>query len=132
MDKSLFKFDDFFKTACVFEASLILVAVLLGWIADINPFQPLYFSEPAIAYGIAGTIPLFLMFLALEKLEGDSIVAIRNMLLKDPGPRFTSLSLDRFTDIGVDCRYFRRNPVSRRYSALDGIVMGNSGRLNRQ
>lgn len=86
MDKSLFKFDDFFKTACVFEASLILVALLLGWIADINPFQPLYFSEPAIAYGIAGTIPLFLMFLALEKLEGESIVAIRNMLLKTLGP----------------------------------------------
>jgi len=86
MDKSLFKLDDFFKTACVFEASLILVAVFLGWIAGINPFQPLYFSESAIAYGIAGTMPLFLMFLALEKMEGDSIAAIRNLLLKTLGP----------------------------------------------
>ena len=74
MDKSLFKFDDFFKSACVFEASLILVAVGLGWIASINPFENIHFSEMALVYGVIGTMPLFLMFLALEKIQGESVV----------------------------------------------------------
>jgi membrane protease YdiL (CAAX protease family) len=86
MDKSRFKFDDFFKSACYFEASLVLVALFLGWIAGIDPFEKLYFSEAAIAYGIIGTVPLFLMFLALEQMQGDSIVKIRKLLLQTLGP----------------------------------------------
>jgi hypothetical protein len=86
MAKSPVKFDEFFKSACYFEASLILVAVFLGWVADIDPFAKLYFSETAIAYGVIGTIPLFLMFLGLEKLQGESVVNIRNLLLNTLGP----------------------------------------------
>ena len=86
MAKSLFKFDDFFKSACFFEASLVLVAVFLGWIAGIDPFENLYFSETAIAYGMIGTAPLFLMFLALEQMQGESIVKIRKLLLQTLGP----------------------------------------------
>lgn len=86
MAKSLFKFDDFFKSACFFEASLVLVAVFLGWIAGIDPFENLYFSETAIAYGMIGTAPLFLMFLALEQMQDESIVKIRKLLLQTLGP----------------------------------------------
>ena len=86
MDKSLFKFDDFFKSACYFEASLILVAVFLGWVAGIDPFENIYFSETAIAFGLIGTAPLFLMFLALEKVQGESVVNIRKLLLNTLGP----------------------------------------------
>jgi membrane protease YdiL (CAAX protease family) len=86
MSKSLFKSDDFFKSACYFEASLVLVAIMLGWIADINPFQNIFFSETAIAYGLLGTLPLFFMFLALEKIQGQSVVKIRELLLNTLGP----------------------------------------------
>ena len=86
MDKSLFKFDDFFKSACFFEASLVLVAVFLGWVAGIDPFESIYFSETAIAYGVIGTVPLFLMFLALEKMQGESVTTIRKLLLNTLGP----------------------------------------------
>jgi membrane protease YdiL (CAAX protease family) len=86
MDKSLFKFDDFFKSACYFEASLVLVAVFLGWVAGIDPFENIYFSETAIAYGVIGTVPLFLMFLALEKMQGESVTTIRKLLLNTLGP----------------------------------------------
>jgi uncharacterized protein len=86
MDKSLLKFDDFFKTACYFEASLVLVAVFLGWLAGIDPFEKFYFSEAAIAYGVIGTAPLFLMFLGLEQMQGESIVKIRKLLLQTLGP----------------------------------------------
>ena len=86
MAKSLLKLDEFFKSACYFEASLILVAVFLGWVANIDPFEHLYFSETAIAYGVIGTLPLFLMFLSLEKLQGESVVKIRKLLLNTLGP----------------------------------------------
>ncbi|MEI6267834.1 MAG: type II CAAX endopeptidase family protein [Methylococcaceae bacterium] len=86
MAKSLLKLDDFFKSACYFEASLILVAIFLGWVANIDPFEHLYFSETAIAYGVIGTLPLFLMFLSLEKLQGESVVKIRKLLLNTLGP----------------------------------------------
>ena len=86
MAKSLLKLDEFFKSACYFEASLILVAIFLGWVANIDPFEHIYFSETALAYGVIGTLPLFLMFLSLEKLQGDSVVKIRKLLLNTLGP----------------------------------------------
>lgn len=86
MKRPLFKFNDFFKAACYFEASLIVVALLLGWIVDINPFSMISFSASGISYGLIGTIPLFLMFLALEQVRHDSIVNIRRFLLQTLGP----------------------------------------------
>ena len=86
MAKSLLKLDEFFKSACYFEASLILVAIFLGWVANIDPFEHIYFSETAIAYGVIGTLPLFLMFLGLEKLQGESVVKIMKLLLNTLGP----------------------------------------------
>jgi membrane protease YdiL (CAAX protease family) len=63
-----------------------LVAVFLGWVAGIDPFENIYFSETAIAFGLIGTAPLFLMFLALEKVQGESVVNIRKLLLNTLGP----------------------------------------------
>ena len=73
--------DGFLKSACTFEASLILVAVVLGWIADINPFAALSFSEPAILAGVLGTLPLVLLFLALQIAPIKSLQAIRQLLM---------------------------------------------------
>ncbi len=78
--------DDFFKKACYIEAGLVLVALALGWLANINPFENLHFSESAILYGLIGTMPLFVMFLALEYMQIESIVKIKKMLLETLGP----------------------------------------------
>lgn len=86
----------FFRTACVFEASLIVVALLLGWIADIDPFALLYFSEPALAVGIVGTVPLLLLFLAMQYLPQKSLVDIKNLLLRTLAP---SLHQRHWTDL---------------------------------
>ncbi|MGZ8222300.1 MAG: CPBP family intramembrane glutamic endopeptidase [Methylobacter sp.] len=85
MDKHPFNPNDFFKKACSFEAGLILVAMILGWIANIDPFETLHFSESAIAYGIAGTIPLFVLYLTLEQMQTESVVKIKNMLFETLG-----------------------------------------------
>jgi membrane protease YdiL (CAAX protease family) len=81
-----FHFDEFFKKAFYFEASLILVAMALGWIAHISPFINIHLTKTSIIYGIIGTIPLFLMFLAMEHSRGTSVVQIRQFLLRTLGP----------------------------------------------
>jgi uncharacterized protein len=86
MQNSPFSPERFFKNACLFEAALVLVAIVLGWLSGINPFANLHFSESAILYGILGTIPLFLLFLLLEQITADSVVTIRRFLLETLGP----------------------------------------------
>jgi membrane protease YdiL (CAAX protease family) len=86
MDKSPVTPADFFKKACFFEAALILVAVFLGLLANIDPFEKLYFSESAIAYGVIGTMPLFMLFLIMERLQTESIIQIKKLLLETLGP----------------------------------------------
>ena len=88
MDKPSFNPDNFFKKACVFESALILVAVVLGWIANINPFENLYFSELAIVYGVIGTMPLFLLFLVMRQMQSESVVKIKELLFEALGPNF--------------------------------------------
>ncbi|MGZ5017353.1 MAG: CPBP family intramembrane glutamic endopeptidase [Methylobacter sp.] len=85
MDKYPINPNDFFKKACSFEAALILVAIFLGWIANINPFEYLYFSELAIVYGIIGTLPLFLLFRIMEQIQAEPIVKIKNLLFDTLG-----------------------------------------------
>jgi membrane protease YdiL (CAAX protease family) len=84
--KSAFEPERFYKSACLFEAGLIVVALVFGWFVDINPFAVLYFSNSAFFYGIIGTIPLFLLFLVLEQISVDSVVAIRRFLMETLGP----------------------------------------------
>jgi len=86
MNNSLFSPDRFFKSACLFEAALILVAVVLGWLSGINPFATLHYSESAIFYGILGTIPLFFLYLLLDQVSLDAVVSIRRFLLETLGP----------------------------------------------
>lgn len=71
----------FFKSACLFEASLVLVAALLGWFAGINPIATLFFDESAILVGIFGTFPLILLFLILQILPINSLQTIRQLLM---------------------------------------------------
>lgn len=80
----------FFKTACNFEGSLILVAAILGWLSGINPFAHLYFSEQGVLYGILGTVPLFLMFMALEQISTPPVQKIRSLLVDTLGPGLRS------------------------------------------
>ena len=86
MDKHPFSTVGFFKKACFFEATLILVAIFLGWIAKINLVENLHFSESAIACGVIGTMPLLLLLLALEQIRVEPLIKIKNLLLETLGP----------------------------------------------
>ncbi len=78
--------DNFFKAACIFEGSLLVVAVILGWFADIDPFVYLVFSEQAVLYGLLGTAPLFIFFLALQVVKIEAFQRITRILLQTLGP----------------------------------------------
>ncbi len=78
--------DNFFKTACYFESALVLVAIFLGWIAEINPFEFIVFSEQALINGIMGTLPLCVIFLALNQITADPLQQIRKILQNTLGP----------------------------------------------
>lgn len=86
MNTAPFHFDDFFKKACYFEASLILVAIVLGWFVKINPFATIHLTLSSVLYGILGTFPLFMLFLWMQQIQGHSVSKIRQFLLRTLGP----------------------------------------------
>lgn len=77
---------NFFKTACLFEGSLILIAMLIGWLTGVDPFIDIHFSETDIFIGLIATLPLFLIFMALYHLPFDALGQIKNTLLQTLGP----------------------------------------------
>ncbi|MFU8787383.1 MAG: lysostaphin resistance A-like protein [Methylobacter sp.] len=85
MDKSPPAADDFFKNACYFELSLILVAIVFGWLVNIDPFANLHFSESVVIYGLIGTAPLFFLYLVLQQLPLKSAIKIRDILFQTLG-----------------------------------------------
>ncbi|MDF1583378.1 MAG: CPBP family intramembrane glutamic endopeptidase [Methyloprofundus sp.] len=90
--------DNFFKTACYFESSLILVAIVLGWVAGIDPFAHLEFNERVVFNGILGTLPLCIIFLALNQTRLAALEKIRKVLHDTLGP---SLIKHHWTDLFV-------------------------------
>lgn len=87
MENHSFDPDNFFKTACYFEGSLIIVAILLGWIADVDPFANLIFSEAALAGGLLATLPLLVIFFAMQELPYPPLRKIRHLLQETLGER---------------------------------------------
>ncbi len=81
MHKLVSKHDYFFQFACFFEASLAFIALFMGWLVNLNPLQILHFSEPAVFFGMLGTLPLCLLFWVLTRLRHPAITEIRQLLL---------------------------------------------------
>lgn len=86
MNRSLPGPENFFSFACYFEGSLAVLAVLIGWVADVAPFESLHFSEQALGLGLAATLPLMVLFTTMNHLPVESLQAIRRLLLETLGP----------------------------------------------
>ncbi|MFA5983777.1 MAG: type II CAAX endopeptidase family protein [Methylococcaceae bacterium] len=80
MSKTPLGYSYFFRQACYFESFLAVLALVLSWFADLELFASLRFSEPAIALGLIGTIPLILLFFALQGCQFSGIQRIRTLL----------------------------------------------------
>ena len=82
--------EKFINIAFWFEASLIGVAWLTGWFAEINPIANLYFSTEALIDGIMATIPMFILFLLFYQYPVGPLYPIRKNLLDIMGPLLSS------------------------------------------
>ncbi len=87
MEQQNLESNKFFQLACLFEGSLALIALLLGWFAEIDPFASLSFSESVLGNAILATLPLILLFLAMQQLNAPALVKIRELLLETLGAR---------------------------------------------
>jgi membrane protease YdiL (CAAX protease family) len=82
MENHRFDPDNFFKTACFFEGSLVIVALILGRITDIDPFATLFFSETGLLDGLLATLPLLIIFFVMQQLPYLPLQQIRDLLQK--------------------------------------------------
>lgn len=78
---------NFYRVACYFEAALTLVALVLGWLVDIDPFADLTLDESALLHGLLLTLPLLLLFFGLQAIPLKALEKIRRLLLETLGPR---------------------------------------------
>lgn len=126
--------DKFFKIACIFEASLALIALLLGWLADVDPFANLSFSETDLAIGLLATLPLLLLFFAMQQMDYPPIQKIRELLRDTLGGH---LAFRHWTDLLIlACiagvaeetlfRGFLQPWIERGWGAMAGLLLSNA------
>ena len=90
--------NQFLKIACYFEAGLAVVAFLVGWLFDVNPFADLYFSEIALINGIVATLPLLILYFGMQQLPFQGFKNIQKLLQESLGQ---SLLNAHWTDLLV-------------------------------
>jgi len=84
--------DHFFRFACLFEASLSLIAIVLGWVLNVDPFADLLYSETAVTNGLLATLPVVLLFFALQSMSYAPLRYIRQLLQETMGARLIGCS----------------------------------------
>ncbi|MDT4330536.1 CPBP family intramembrane glutamic endopeptidase [Methylomonas sp. MED-D] len=126
--------DRFFRLACLFEAGLAPLAVLFGWLTDVDPFAGLDWSEPALANGLLATLPLLIVFFALQALEYPALRDIRELLLETLGARLVGrhwsdlLILAGLAGFGEEAlfRGFLQPWLENRWGALPALWLSNT------
>lgn len=77
---------NFLKVATYFEGGLVLAAYFIGWLGDADPLANLRFETDALLWGLAGTVPLYLLFLLSYYLPVGGLRAIKRFLIDNLGP----------------------------------------------
>jgi hypothetical protein len=79
--------ENFFKAACFFEGALLVVAMLLGWLGNVDCFASLGFSEKTLVDGVFLTLPLIAFYFVLQALPYRQLQEIRMLLQETLGAR---------------------------------------------
>ena len=80
MKNNAFESKNFFKTACLFESSLLIISFFLGWLTGVDPFASLFFSEKALITGIFASLPLLIIYFALQQVSYAPLKKISSLL----------------------------------------------------
>lgn len=81
---------DFLRLAGLVEGGTVLLALVLGWLAGVNPWSDVAWTWPAVGIGVLATAPIFLVYGFARDTRTVAIEAI--------GP---ALSLCRWYDLIV-------------------------------
>ena len=76
----------FLKVATYFEGSLVVIAYIIGWFADVDPLANLKPEAMAVSIGLVGTIPLYLFFQFCYRLPIPTLHSIKRILIDRMGP----------------------------------------------
>lgn len=77
----------FLKLATVFEGGLVVLAYLIGWLAGgVDPWADLRFDPAGLAYGLLGTVPLYLASLWSYRQTSEPMRRVRAFLVERMGP----------------------------------------------
>ncbi|MBS1213661.1 MAG: abortive infection protein [Proteobacteria bacterium] len=77
---------DFLTLASLFQGALVVVAYVIGWLADLDPLADLSFDPASLLWGVAGTVPLYALFALSYRLPFEGMRTIRRFLLDKMGP----------------------------------------------
>lgn len=86
----------FLILATLFQGGLAIVSFGLAWLIGINPFDRLQITGRAVAVGIAGTIPMLIMFAVTYQIPIGPLKDIKSFLIETLGP---SLAECRWYDL---------------------------------
>lgn len=84
--------------AVLFEAGLIVAAVLIGWVCGINPLATFSWSLAAAAWGAVAALPLFGLFLLSQRFPVGPLRTIKEFLVEALGP---SLAVSKWYDLAI-------------------------------
>ncbi len=87
--------------AALFEASLVVLAVLLGWLCGTSPLETLQLKPDSIFLGILAVLPLLGLLLACERLPWRPICEVRRVLDNLIVPMFKSCTWDELAAISL-------------------------------
>lgn len=76
----------FLNLAAVFEGSLVVVAVILGWMTNVDPFARLTFHESDLWWGLVATLPMLVLLAVSFCWPPPPLRTIRNYLVDTLGP----------------------------------------------
>jgi membrane protease YdiL (CAAX protease family) len=76
----------FLKLATWFEGGLILIAYAVGWLVSVDPLASWTADPMALAWGIAGTLPLYALFAVTYRFPMTGMQDIKRFLVEKLGP----------------------------------------------
>lgn len=83
----------FVPWALLVEGSLIAVALVLSWVFDQPPLGEFAVEPSAIAWGIAATVPMLLLFFILRAIPWSILVRLRSIVDRQVLPLFRGWSV---------------------------------------
>lgn len=91
----------FLKLATCFEGSLVAAAYFIGWLAGADPLADLRLSLDALVWGLAGTVPLYLLFLVSYQVPAGRMHAIKRFLVDRLGPLLSACQWTELLYLGL-------------------------------